>query len=88
MAEPNPKLKATKPKSVFEKPLQVDFKELFKALSKGIGHAAFGKWEEVPTDAAETISAIGLATELEELAFLLIRRSITTALFECQPTTH
>ena len=82
MAKSNPKLKATSPKNAFKKPLQADFKELFKALSKGIGHTACGKWEEIGTDAVETLSAIGLATEPGELAFLLIRRSITTAIFD------
>ena len=82
MAKSNPKLKAAKPKSVFEKPLQVDYKEMFKALSKGIIHTACGKWEEVGNDAVETLSAIGMATDPEELAFLLIRRSITKALFD------
>lgn len=78
----SPKLQATKPKSVFEKSFQVDLKGLFKALSKGVAHTACGKWEEVGTDAAETLSAVGLATEPEELAFQLINRSITQALFE------
>ncbi len=82
MAKSNPKLKATRPKNVFKKPLKADFKELFKALSKGIGHTACGKWEEIGTDAVEALSAIGLATEPGELAFLLIRRSITKALFD------
>jgi uncharacterized protein YjbI with pentapeptide repeats len=82
MAKSNPKIKATKPKNVFMKPLQADFKELFKALSKGIGHAACGKWEEIGADAVETLSAIGLETEPGELAFLLIRRAITRALFD------
>jgi hypothetical protein len=44
MPRTSPKLKATKPKNVFEKPLQADFKALFKALSKGVGHTAIGKW--------------------------------------------
>ena len=82
MANLNPKLTATKPKSVFEKQFKVDFKQLFKALTKGIGHTACGKWEEVGNDAVETLSAIGLTTEPEELAFLLIYRSIIKALFE------
>ena len=38
-------IKATKPKNIFIKPLEIDFKELFKALSKGIGHTIIGKWE-------------------------------------------
>ena len=82
MAKQTPELKATKPKNLFTKPLQADFKDLFKALSKGVGHATCGKWEEIGTDAVEALLAIGLATEPGELAFLLIRRSITKALFD------
>jgi hypothetical protein len=43
MAEFNPKIGTTKPVDVFNKPLKADFKELFKALSKGVGHAAHRK---------------------------------------------
>ncbi|OQW64111.1 MAG: hypothetical protein BVN29_14120 [Nitrospira sp. ST-bin5] len=82
MARTNPKLKVTKPKDVFTKPLKADFKPLFKALSKGIGHTVVGKWEELGTDTVEALSAIGLSTEPGELASLLIHRSLTKALFE------
>lgn len=82
MPKSGPKLKATKPKNVLNKPLTADFKGLFKALAKAIGHTTTGKWAELGADAAETLSAIGLATEPEELAFLLVRRSIILALFE------
>lgn len=82
MAKSNPKLVAKKPKSAFDKSIQVDFKGLFKSISNGIIHATSGKWEEVANDAVETLSAIGIATEPEELAFLLIRRSLIKALFE------
>jgi len=82
MAKSNPKLKTVRPKNVFHKPLKADIKELFKALTKGISHTAFGKWDEICTDTVETLSALGLSTDPEELAFLLIRRSITKALFE------
>ncbi|NLZ04923.1 MAG: pentapeptide repeat-containing protein [Phycisphaerae bacterium] len=82
MAKSSPKLKATKPKNVFTKPLQADFKALFKALGSGIGHTVCGKWEEIGADTAEALSAIGVATEPEELVFLLIRRSMTKALFD------
>jgi len=50
-----------KTKNTFTKPLKADFKELFKALSKGIGHIAIGKWEEVGADTVEALSAIGLS---------------------------
>lgn len=82
MAKSNPKLKTKRPVNVFFKPLKADFKDLFKALAKGIGHTAGGKWAELGADAVEALSAIGLTTEPGELAFLLIRRSITLALFE------
>jgi uncharacterized protein YjbI with pentapeptide repeats len=82
MPKPSPKLKATKPKNFLVKPLKADFKDLFKALAKGIGHTVVGKWEELATDTVEALSAIGLSTDPGELAFLLVRRSITKALFD------
>lgn len=82
MARPSSKIKVKEPLNVFEKPLQAELKPLFKALSKAIGHTIVGKWEELGTDTVEALSAIGLSTEPGELAFLLIRRSLTKALFE------
>lgn len=82
MTKSTPKLKIQKPKSTFEKPLQADFKGLFKSLTKAIGHTSTGKWEELGNDAVEGLSAIGLASEPAELAFLLIHRSVTRALFD------
>ena len=79
---PSPKLKVQKPVSALFKPVKADFKDLFKALAKGVGHTATGQWFELGTDAVETLSSLGLATEPGELAFLLIRRSLTTAVFE------
>jgi len=81
MTTSNPKIKAKKPKSVWFKPIKADFKDLFKALAKGIGHTATGKWAELAADSVETLSSLGLSTEPSELAFLLIRRSITHAVF-------
>src|SRR5215217_1602251 len=78
----SPKLKVQKPVSVLFKPVKADFKDLFKALAKGVGHTATGKWVELGGDAVETLSALGLTTEPGELAFLLIRRSLTTAVFK------
>jgi len=78
----SPKLKAKKPVSVFFKPVKADFKDLFKALAKGVGHTATGKWIELGADAVEALAALGLETDPGELAFLLIRRSLITAAFE------
>jgi hypothetical protein len=78
----SPKLKVKKPVSNLFKPVKADFKNLFKALAKGVGHTATGNWLELGGDAVETLSALGLTTEPGELAFLLIRRSLTMAAFE------
>jgi uncharacterized protein YjbI with pentapeptide repeats len=78
----SPKLKAKKPVPVFFKPVKADFKDLFKALAKGVGHTATGKWIELGADAVDALAALGLETEPGELAFLLIRRSLITAAFE------
>lgn len=77
----NPKLATKKTVSAFRKPLKADLKALFKGLSKGVGHTVVGKWEELGHDAVESLGALGLATEPGELATLLIKRSITYALF-------
>src|SRR5262249_53615337 len=77
-----PNVKTQKPVPLLFKPVKADFKDLFKALAKGIGHAATGKWIELGADAVEAFSSLGLTTEPGELAFLLVRRSLTLALFE------
>jgi uncharacterized protein YjbI with pentapeptide repeats len=82
MRKSSPKLKAAKPKNIFLKPLKADFKDLFVALSKGVGHTVIGKWEELGTDAVEALSAIGIQTDPEELIYLLVRRSAIRALFD------
>ena len=76
-------MKAAKSKSVFERSFQIDYKGLFKSLSKGVIHLASGKVEEAGIDATETLSSLGLKTDDPgELAFLLINRSLTEALLE------
>lgn len=82
MPTTGPNLEATKPKSVFEKSFRLDFKALFKSLSKGLTHAAIGKWEELGNDAAETLCAIGLSTDPGELAHRLVHRSLVKAAFD------
>jgi uncharacterized protein YjbI with pentapeptide repeats len=82
MPKPSPKIRAEAPKSIWNKPVTVNLKDLFKALAKGLAHLATGKWEEIASDTVDTLSAIGLAAEPSELAALLIRRSLSYALFE------
>lgn len=76
-----PNVTAQPPRSVFFKPLSADFKALFAALGKGIGHTATGKWDELGNDAIATLSALGVDTDPGEIAWLLIRRALTKATF-------
>ena len=76
-----PNVTAQAPRSVFFKPLSADFKSLFAALGKGIGHTATGKWIELSNDAIATLSALGVDTDPGEIAWLLIRRALTKAAF-------
>lgn len=78
-----PGIKATRPKSIFDKSFQVDYKGLFKSLSKGVIHAYTGKFEEAGIDATEALSSLGLKSEDPgDLAFILINRSMIQALSE------
>lgn len=75
-------LKVAKPTSILTKPLKADGKGLFKALTKGAVHVGTGKWAELLPDVSEMITALGIKTEPEKLAWLLIRRALTHALCE------
>jgi hypothetical protein len=82
MPTTGPNLEASKPKSLSEKSFQLDFKALFKALSKGLTHFAVGKWAEAGNDAVEALCAIGVSTDPGELAFRLVHRSLVKAAFD------
>ncbi|RKI68240.1 hypothetical protein D7X55_12655 [Corallococcus sp. AB049A] len=72
-------LSLTKPISILKKELTADFKAIFKAAAK----AAIAKdWREVATAAADVAAAIGLQTQPEEMAWLLVRRSLLYAVCE------
>ncbi|MBN4003969.1 pentapeptide repeat-containing protein [Nostoc sp. LPT] len=70
----------SKPVALWNKPIKADFKELFKSLSKGVIDGVLGKWEEVAKDAVEATAALGLAAAPEEVAWLLIYRSLVEAI--------
>lgn len=81
MSTKGPKLGVKPPPSTFQKPLKADFLSLFKAVGKGFGHGVTGKWPELASDAVEALASLGLATDPEELSFLLIKRSMVSGLF-------
>ncbi|MEH2104713.1 pentapeptide repeat-containing protein [Nostoc sp.] len=70
----------SKPVALWNKPIKADFKELFKSLGKGVIDGVLGKWEEVAKDAVEGVTALGLAAAPEEVAWLLIYRSLVEAI--------
>lgn len=78
---PRPKIHAQKPKNLLLRPVAADFKELFKALGKGVGHMATAKWDELAGDAVEALAALGLSSEPGEVAYSLVRKAATQAAF-------
>jgi uncharacterized protein YjbI with pentapeptide repeats len=62
------------------KPIQADFKELFKSMGKATVDGALGKWEELAKDVIEASAALGLAETPEEVAWVLIYRSLVQAM--------
>ncbi|MEH2253514.1 pentapeptide repeat-containing protein [Nostoc sp.] len=70
----------SQPVALWNKPIKADFKELFKSLSKGVIDGVLGKWDEVAKDAVEATAALGLAAAPQEVAWLLIYRSLVQAI--------
>lgn len=70
----------SKPVALWNKPINADFKELFKSLGKGVINGVLGQWGEVAKDALEATAALGLAAAPEEVAWLLIYRSLVEAI--------
>ena len=70
----------SKPVSVWNRPLKANFKDLFKAMGKGVIDGAIGKWEGVAGDVVEASVAIGLETDPGQRAWLLIYRSLERAI--------
>ncbi len=73
-------LSVTKPVAAWNKSIKADFKELFKSLGKAAINTALGKWDSVATDVVDGAAALGLAETPEEIAWLLIYRSLIQAM--------
>jgi uncharacterized protein YjbI with pentapeptide repeats len=69
-----------KPKSIWHKEVKINFKPLFLALGKATAHTASLKFDELGVDAAEAFASLGLDTAPNELAFVLIQRSLFDAM--------
>ncbi|MEM8639796.1 MAG: pentapeptide repeat-containing protein [Cyanobacteria bacterium P01_G01_bin.54] len=76
----SPGLAVKKPIKVWNKPLQANFKDLFKALAKAGVDTATGNWLGLPKDAVDALAAVGLGSkEPAELAWALIYNALTKA---------
>ncbi|PZV19331.1 MAG: hypothetical protein DCF22_00165 [Leptolyngbya sp.] len=73
-------LSVSKPTSVLKKSIKVNFKDFSKALGKGLVDLGFGKWDSLAGDGVEALTALGLAANAEEIAWLLVYRSLLQAM--------
>ncbi len=72
-------LSISKPTSVLKKSIKVNFTDFSKALGKGLVDLGFGKWDSLAGDVVEALTALGLASNAEEIAWLLVYRSLLLA---------
>ena len=75
------RIRPIKPKNVLLKPVNLNF-GFFQSLVFGIKNVAIHDWAKVVSIAVEAASTLNLAKKPEELAYNLLQRSITKALFE------
>jgi hypothetical protein len=73
-------LSINKPTPILKKSIKVDFKNFTKALGKGVVDLSFGKFDGLAGDVVEALSALGLASNAEEIAWFLVFRSLLLAM--------
>jgi len=73
---------AKHPVAFWNKPLKVNFVDLFKGLGKLTVDASFQNWNNVGLDVVESSAALGLNDTIEETAWLLIYRATAKALLD------
>ncbi len=72
---------ATKPVSVWNKPLKVNFKDLFKALGKAAIDGGTGNRDGLMKDLVDAAASVGIKMEGTQVAWLLIYNALTQAIF-------
>ncbi|MCX7592158.1 MAG: hypothetical protein N2235_00055 [Fischerella sp.] len=72
----------SKPVAVWNKykSIKADFQELFKSLGKAAIDGVLGKWDSVASDFVDVAASVGLAETPEEIARVLIYRSLIQAM--------
>ena len=75
-------IQASKPGSIWLRPVTVDIEKLFVNLTGAVGKALMMDWGKAAKDAAEAITAVGFEKEPGKLAWVLVHRSLTRAIYE------
>ncbi len=73
---------AKQPVAFWNKPLKINFVDLFKGVGKLAVDASFQNWNNVGLDVVESSAALGLNGTIEESAWLLIYRGTAKALLD------
>jgi uncharacterized protein YjbI with pentapeptide repeats/adenylate kinase family enzyme len=72
----DPGLSLKQPTPVSEKSLKINFRDFSKALGKGLVDLGFGHWDSLAKDGVEVLTTLGLGITAEEIAWLLVYRSL------------
>lgn len=73
-------LSIRKPTPVLKKSIKVNFKDVSKALGKGLVDLSFGNWESLASNGVDALTALGLAANAGEMAWWLLYRSLLMAM--------
>jgi uncharacterized protein YjbI with pentapeptide repeats len=71
-----------KPKSILQKSVKVEFKDLFTCLSKAVVQGSFNNWADAISEAIGGISCFGLENKPEDKAWRLIYSSAVNSVFD------
>jgi uncharacterized protein YjbI with pentapeptide repeats len=70
----------SKPLPLLKKSINANFGEFSKALGKASASLFFCNWDSLASDGFDALSALGLAARTEEIAWLLVYRSLFQAM--------
>src|SRR5687768_11464620 len=73
--------RVSKPISLWNRPLQADFKKLFLGLTKSLSQVALQNWASAAKEAVEAVWAIGFSKDVGQVAWLLIYRSLMQCMY-------
>lgn len=71
----------SKPISIWNKPLKLNYKDFFKSLGKATIKGVTLNWADAAKEAVDAVSAIGFEKDCGQIAWLLITRSMMQAIY-------